>query len=86
MSGKMDWKITIEPGLPEYDEYLKYFKARENFGSYYTDYTFHNETQAKNARKVFEGKGYVVRMYDPNGDSVKGDVTYGTIYAGIRIK
>jgi hypothetical protein len=85
MSSDNSWKIIVEPGLADYDEPITRYKERTNYGPHYTDYTFYNEYSARQAMKAFEENGYIVRLYDPDGNSV--DTTnYGVVHSGITIK
>lgn len=85
MSSENSWKITIEPGIADYDEPIARYKDRINYGPHYTDYTFYSEYSARQAMKAFEENGYIVRLYDPSGNNVDS-TNYGMVYKGMKIK
>jgi len=79
------WKITVDPGILPFEEYLKFFKDRKNYDRWYTDYTFFNEYSARHAKTIYENMGYTVILYDPFGE--KADATnHGIIHGGLVIK
>ena len=55
-------QLTVEPGLPVFEEHLRFFKERTDYSVHQTVYTFHNEFSLKRAKDIYEGFGYKVHV------------------------
>ena len=75
--------ITVSPGIPDFEEPLKVFDTRTNYGRDYTDYTFSTMSSARCAKSLFENNGYIVVLNDGKGASETTEHT--KYYNGMKI-
>jgi hypothetical protein len=80
---QQEYTLTIQPGVPDYDEHIKCYITRTNYGNDMTIYTFDNKKLAESVQKRLENRGYIIHLEEPDGSSSLTEHT--KIHGGITI-
>ena len=75
--------LTIQPGFAEWEEPIKRYVKRENYGYNMTVYTIDNKISALLIKKRLEDEGYVIHLEEPDGSSQT--TQHQTIFSGIVV-
>ena len=75
--------LTIQPGFADWEEPIKRYVKRENYGYNMTVYTIDNKISALLIKKRLEDEGYVINLEEPDGSSQT--TQHQTIFSGIVI-
>jgi hypothetical protein len=77
------YQLTITPGFYEFEEPIKNYVERTNYGPSMTVYTINNQISALFAKKRLESEGYIVHLEKPDGSTTA--TQYQQIYNGIKL-
>ena len=77
------YTLTIQPGFADFEEPIRHYVKRANFGPNMTVYTIDDENMALSSKKRIENNGYIVHMEYPNGNTT--NTNHDVIHAGIKI-
>lgn len=74
--------LTIQPGLFTFEEPIKRYIKRENYGGNMTIYKFDNRISAILAKNRLENEGYNVQLANPDGsitNTISTKIFAGTV-------
>ncbi len=77
------YTMTIQPGFSDYDEPVKCYISRTNYGNDMTIYTFDNKKMAQFVQKRLENNGYIIHLEEPV--EISSLTEHTKIYSGITI-
>lgn len=77
------FSLTIQPGFADWEEPVKRYVKRENYGSNMTVYTIDNKISALLIKKRLENEGYIIHLEEPDGSSQT--TQHQTIFSGIVV-
>jgi hypothetical protein len=77
------YQLTVQPGFSEFEEPIKRYVERTNYGSSMTVYTIDNEISALLAKKRLENEGYIVHLEKPDSSTISSQ--HQQIYSGIKL-
>ena len=83
MSSQEVYTLTIQPGFSEWEEPIRQYISRTNYGPNMTIYTIDNEKSALFQKKKLEMQGFIVHLEEPNSSTTS--TNYQKIYAGISL-
>lgn len=77
------YTLTIQPGFSQWEEPIRRYVERQDYGGSMTVYKIDNKISALLAKKRMENDGYVVHLQEPNGANQTTAVS--KIFAGMTI-
>lgn len=77
------YTLTIQPGFSQWEEPIRRYVERQNYGGNMTVYKIDNRISALLAKKRLENDGFIVHLEEPEGDSQSTSVS--KIFAGIDL-